>query len=382
MATPTADPQIKLPQQPARKFGYKSLPAFPIDVPGMVDTLFRLKQREQTLQGLLKTYTIGGRTARAREFLFGDQQLEAKEAGQLTIAEAIAGQTESMATSGGERTTLPLDDPRPGSISWTTFPDVHSLGAPYLDEFAAARPEQATAAFWPTIATYGRSYNLLLPLVRVGGGDNALTTFSRQGSTASAWVYALQAAKVSVTVFGIWLGHVYQWHIVPAALLMTMFENLSPKHPLYRLLEPQSNYVIPFDDLLLAGWDTLPGSLATAPQLLALVERWARTRSSDLSWGLAIKLFGVDGPKPFNDAMVESPETLCPFVTVDRIHLPRPDISANAEKGDGLAFNQWRVTDEHRPLGEIVQVRRIYSASAKIRRVLNHQPASAQEVLA
>ena len=89
---------------------------------------------------------------------------------------------------------------------------------------------------------------------------------------------------------------------------------------------------------------------------------------------------------PVNDAMVEWPETLSPFVTVGRVHLPRQDITANAEKGDGLAFNQWRVTDEHRPLGEIMQVRRIYSASARVRRAFNRQPqvepANAQEVVA
>jgi hypothetical protein len=54
-------------------------------------------------------------------------------------------------------------------------------------------------------------------------------------------------------------------------------------------------------------------------------------------------------------------------------------------KSDALAFNQWRVTSEHRPLGEIMHVRRIYSASAKVRRTLNHQPqtepASADLVL-
>ena len=53
----------------------------------MLDTLFRLsirfKQREQALQGLSKTYTIGGKTARAREFLFGHESLDAKEAAQL-----------------------------------------------------------------------------------------------------------------------------------------------------------------------------------------------------------------------------------------------------------------------------------------------------------
>ena len=90
---------------------------------------------------------------------------------------------------------------------------------------------------------------------------------------------------------------------------------------------------------------------------------------------------------PVNDATVEWPEKLSPFVTVGRVHVPRQDISApdNPEKSDALAFNQWRVTEDHRPLGEIMHVRRIYSASAKVRRTLNHQPqtepASAVEVL-
>jgi hypothetical protein len=44
------------------------------------------------------------------------------------------------------------------------------------------------------------------------------------------------------------------------------------------------------------------------------------------------------------------------------------------------------MTAEHRPFGEIMQVRRIYAASAKVRRTLNHQPqtepASAAVVMA
>jgi hypothetical protein len=380
MATPTLDPQIKLPQLPTRELGLRHAPAFPIDTAGMLETLVRLsirfKQRQQALEGLSNRYTIGGRTARARDFLFGDHPLHAKEADQLeqlhgllqgntleivpTIVEAITSQTESLATPAGELATLPLDDPRQWSLSWTTFPDVQSLGAPHLDEWAATvdvtQPDKATEAFWPMIATYGHAYNLLLPqkvrdagqwralfgaawtpeldsaaaagrlyvidlriyealepqvvtgvtrftpstvvvmvqdaatkaltpeLIRVAGGDNRPTIFSRGDATttASAWVYALQAAKVSVTVFGIWLGHVYQWHLVTAAMFMTMFENLSPKNPVYRLLEPQSSFVVPFDDLLLLGWDALPGipptSLATAPQLLELIDRYAEGR--------------------------------------------------------------------------------------------------------
>ncbi len=90
---------------------------------------------------------------------------------------------------------------------------------------------------------------------------------------------------------------------------------------------------------------------------------------------------------PVNDATVEWPEKLSPFVTVGRVHLLRQDISGakNLEKGNALAFNQWRVTSDDRPLGEIMDVRGVYSASAKVRRTLNHQPqtepTSADEVL-
>ena len=90
---------------------------------------------------------------------------------------------------------------------------------------------------------------------------------------------------------------------------------------------------------------------------------------------------------PGNDSTVEWPEKLSSYVTVGRVHIPRQDISApeNSDMADALAFNQWRVTAEHRPLGEIMDVRRIYTASAKVRREINHQsqrePVSADEVL-
>ena len=102
---------------------------------------------------------------------------------------------------------------------------------------------------------------------------------------------------------------------------------------------------------------------------------------------LQVQLCADLNAMPVNDLTVEWPEKLSPFVTVGRVHVPRQDISGaeNFEKGDVLAFNQWRVTSDHRPLGEIMNVRRIYSASAKVRRTLNHQPQTeptcADEVL-
>jgi hypothetical protein len=110
-------------------------------------------------------------------------------------------------------------------------------------------------------------------------------------------------------------------------------------------------------------------------------------QASAFDFDLQVQLCTNLEAMPVNDVTVEWPEKLSPFVTVGRVHVPRQDISRteNFEKTDALAFNQWRVTEEHRPLGEIMQVRRIYSASAKMRRALNHQPqtepASANEVL-
>jgi hypothetical protein len=56
---------------PLRKLGFEYVPAVPVDIPRMADTLVRLgiktktKQYEQTLQGLSRTYTIRGTIARA-----------------------------------------------------------------------------------------------------------------------------------------------------------------------------------------------------------------------------------------------------------------------------------------------------------------------------
>ena len=115
--------------------------------------------------------------------------------------------------------------------------------------------------------------------------------------------------------------------------------------------------------------------LASAPEVFhpTLVDE---LQAGSFSFDLQVQLCTDLAAMPVNVLTVEWPEKLSPFVTVGRVHLPRQDISGpeNFEKGDALAFNQWRVTAEHRPLGEIMQVRRIYSASAKVRRTLNHQP--------
>jgi hypothetical protein len=99
-------------------------------------------------------------------------------------------------------------------------------------------------------------------------------------------------------------------------------------------------------------------------------------RAHGADFDLQVQLCTDLSAMPVNDATVEWPEKLSPFVTVGRVHLPQQDVSTpeTFERGDALAFNQWRVTAEHRPLGEIMQVRQIYTASAKVRRAINNQP--------
>ena len=105
-----------------------------------------------------------------------------------------------------------------------------------------------------------------------------------------------------------------------------------------------------------------------------------RSRTSSATrpfdFDLQVQLCADLATMPVNDLTVDWPEKLSPFVTVGRVHIPRQDIADpnTCDAADARAFNQWRVTDEHRPLGEIMQVRQIYSASAKVRRALNNQP--------
>ena len=125
------------------------------------------------------------------------------------------------------------------------------------------------------------SKTLTPEVIRVAGHEGAgAQVFVRGQATASAWLYALQAAKTSVTVFGIWFGHVYHWHIVTAAMQMTMFEELPEGHPVRVLLGPQSKYLIPFDDVLLVLWRHIapPTSVSSGLQFLELVNLYADGR--------------------------------------------------------------------------------------------------------
>ncbi len=311
---------------------YPHLPAIPQDPGALLDTLAKLQVRSQQVmqaqQGLTRKYRIGDATATAYAFLLGG------------------------------RAPVSLEHPEQFAMSWTTYPDVYSSGAPDLPAWSASLTDAdaATGQFWPMIARHGTAFDLIVPervtaararelrrrfgihfnqdLRRSNAAGNlyaidmsrfeALTpqtvdgdvrftpatvtllhrdphhktltplaievagyqgrgrrVFTRANASDGAWLYALQAAKTSITVFGIWLGHVYHWHIVTAAMQMTMLNTLPATHPLYPLLAPQSKYLIGFDDALLRFWSQIapPTSIATSDQFLALANGYAEGRS-------------------------------------------------------------------------------------------------------
>jgi hypothetical protein len=84
---------------------------------------------------------------------------------------------------------------------------------------------------------------------------------------------------------------------------------------------------------------------------------------------------------PLDEATVEWPEAESPHVQVATLVLPRQDIDARgqAEYGQSLAFNIFRVPPEQAPVPEssIAAVRKaVYAASAATRHEANGQPRS------
>jgi Lipoxygenase len=362
------------------RFLFKNLPAFPVDIEGMIDTLARLAIRgAQTLQAkqaLTETFTINGVTDVAYAFLFGGTKSSAAAEALAALSQLLRDNparvlsalfekplhegVEAPGTSTSAETPdqVSLDDPKQFSMSWTTFPPVYQAGLPFLPAWTSSLTDadSATAQFWPMIAEHGFAYNLLIvekvtgskiDLLRAKFGSSwtaeldataaagnlyfidmsrfeafkpqfvagafrftpatvtllsqnpetkalspvaiavsgylgqGLQLFTRTTATPSAWLYALQAAKTSITVFGIWIGHVYHWHLVTAAMQMTMFNTFPTDHSIYQLLSPQSKYAIPFDDVLLLLWSYIapPTSISSPFQFLELVNSYAVGRS-------------------------------------------------------------------------------------------------------
>lgn len=80
---------------------------------------------------------------------------------------------------------------------------------------------------------------------------------------------------------------------------------------------------------------------------------------------------------PLDKATVRWDESVSPPIHIADLVLPQQDIAARgqAEYGENLAWNIWRVTKEHEPQGSIAEARRVvYAASAEQRRNVDGVP--------
>jgi len=107
-------------------------------------------------------------------------------------------------------------------------------------------------------------------------------------------------------------------------------------------------------------------------------------------WELRVQLNTDLEKMPIEDASVEWPEELSPYVAVARVRIG-PQAGWNEERSraidDGLSFSPWHGVEAHRPLGNVMRARReVYPPSAQFRGAANgcpmHEPANAQQVVA
>jgi len=306
------------------------MPAVPFilsELPGTVVRLgLRSKQAGQAKEGLSTEFTIAGRTTDAYTFMYGTASdssstklsLDAPE--QFSMAWTTFGDVQHDSAP-----LLPIfagtlrDKEAATARFWPTIAGYGlvlnliilenvseargvglkaALGGAWTDEMQALQAAGALYVidmtffsqfpvstvdgfprFTPATLTFlKRESGAIVPFaIRVAGlNGGGMQHFVKSDP---AWLYALQAAKTSITVWGIWLGHVYHWHIVTAAMQMTMFQTFGARHIVRQLLGRQSNYLIAFDQFLLLVWGiSPPTSVGTSAQFLQMMDAFAAGR--------------------------------------------------------------------------------------------------------
>jgi hypothetical protein len=87
-----------------------------------------------------------------------------------------------------------------------------------------------------------------------------------------------------------------------------------------------------------------------------------RVAKAPVAWDLAVKLFVDEARTPIEDASVEWPDDVAPFVRVARFEIPVQDVRSPAglalsERVERLSFDPWHALVEHRPLGQMQRAR-------------------------
>ena len=97
-----------------------------------------------------------------------------------------------------------------------------------------------------------------------------------------------------------------------------------------------------------------------------------------VEWALRVQLCVNTDEMPIEDASVEWPEDMSPWVTVATLSVPPQDSwqgDATQAEEDALAFSPWNGLAAHRPLGGVNRARKIVmAASREFRSAFNRCP--------
>lgn len=98
-----------------------------------------------------------------------------------------------------------------------------------------------------------------------------------------------------------------------------------------------------------------------------------RLRAGALGYELQLQFFVDESSTPIEDASVDWPDAVAPYVTVARLTLLQQDTDSAAGKALGerieaAVFDPWAALAEHRPLGDVMRARKVvYFESQKQR---------------
>lgn len=103
----------------------------------------------------------------------------------------------------------------------------------------------------------------------------------------------------------------------------------------------------------------------------AFVERLQR---SDLQFELQLQFFVDETHTPIEDASVDWPETVAPYLTVARLTIPVQDAQSAAGRSladriEAAAIDPWVALMEHRPLGEVMRARKVVYYQSQLSRL-------------
>jgi hypothetical protein len=97
----------------------------------------------------------------------------------------------------------------------------------------------------------------------------------------------------------------------------------------------------------------------------------ARLRAGPIEYALELQFFVDEASTPIEDASVDWPEAVAPYVRVGKLVLPQQDASSEqgralATRVEAMSFDPWHALVEHKPLGNMMRARKhAYFASTQ-----------------